>query len=190
MSREDLEKWEARYAAGEASAGEVAPFLVEIEALLPRTGRALDLAGGLGRNAMHFAERGLETTLLDISPRGLLRAENEAKARGLSIKVVALDLESDSLPQGPFDLVVCTWFLLAPAQWQAIAGSLSPEGRMVYVHPTVENITRHAHPGRRFLCEPEAVEAALTGAGFEAIRFNCGWERAGNHTARLLARLR
>lgn len=190
MSREDFEKWEARYAVGDASVSEVDPFVVEIEALLPRSGRALDLAGGLGRNALHLAARGLETTLLDISPRGLLRAENEAKARGLSIESVAADLEADPLPPGPFDLVVCTWFLLTPAMWQAIAGSLSPEGRMVYVHPTVENFTRHAHPSRRFLCEPEAVEAALTGAGFEAIRFNCGWDRAGNHTARLLARLR
>src|SRR5262245_55862732 len=63
----DRERWNAKW---RERAGELelpASFLSEHAYLLPTTGKALDLAGGAGRNAIWLARRGFEVTLVDIS---------------------------------------------------------------------------------------------------------------------------
>lgn len=188
MSRQDFEKWQARYADKTVSEPkDVEPFLQEIEGELPRTGRALDLAGGVGRNAIFLARRGLQVTLVDISPRGLELARASAAAQGLEIDTCALDLDVDPLPVGPFGLVVCTWFLLTSDLWRTIAGALAPNGRVVYVQPTIRHLERHAHPPARFLLEFENLEQTLRAAGLEPLRLEQGWDPNGAHTARVLA---
>ena len=70
MSDDDRARWEAGYQAGgptRAPAG----FLLELDGELPRAGRALDVAGGAGRNALWLARRGLAVTLVDIAPSAL-----------------------------------------------------------------------------------------------------------------------
>ena len=52
MSDYDREKWNAKYARGEDAAGEPSRALLAIERLLPRSGRAIDVAGGAGRHAV------------------------------------------------------------------------------------------------------------------------------------------
>ena len=189
MSRQDFEKWQGRYAERSVSdPEEVEPFLKEIEAELPSLGRALDLAGGVGRNAIFFARRGLQVTLEDVSPRGLDLASATAERVGVEIDTCALDLEVDALPEGPFDLVVCTWFLLTPEMWRAIASALAPSGRVVYVQPTTRHLERHAHPPARFLVEFEHLASTLGSAGLEPLRLEQGWDSNGAHTARVLAR--
>ena len=190
MSEADRKKWEARYARPQAAeASSVDPFLEEIENDLPRPGRALDLAGGTGRHALFLARRGWTVTLVDISDRGLSLAQRAAKKGGLALVTLTLDLEEDPLPEGPFDLVVCTWFLLSGRNWIDIASVLAPGGTVVYVQPTPTHLQRHAHPGRRFTVEFSDLEAAVRAAGIVSLRLEQGWDRGGNHTARLLGRL-
>jgi tellurite methyltransferase len=66
MPESDRERWNARYRE-EAAIPPPSPFLVGLDALLPRTGRALDVAGGPGRHALWLARRGLDVTLADVS---------------------------------------------------------------------------------------------------------------------------
>lgn len=58
--REAQHKWNARY-EDSTSLPRVAPVLADHQYLLPRTGRALDLACGLGGNALCLAAHGLDT---------------------------------------------------------------------------------------------------------------------------------
>jgi len=59
MSDADRERWNARYAAGEyAARTHPSPLLAAWIDRLPR-GRALDVACGLGRNAIHLAAQRL-----------------------------------------------------------------------------------------------------------------------------------
>ena len=98
MSQADREKWEARYAGDDG--GEVRrvdPFLEQVAEELPSSGRALDLAGGTGRNALFLSRRGLDVTLVDISSQGLARARSAAEAEGLSISTQSLDLDEKAL---------------------------------------------------------------------------------------------
>ena len=189
MSQADREKWEARYAGDDG--GEVRrvdPFLEQVAEELPSSGRALDLAGGTGRNALFLSRRGLNVTLVDISSQGLARARSAAEAEGLSISTQSLDLDENSLPDGPFDLVVCTWFLLDARNWKEIASALGSDGRVVYVQPTPEHCERHAHPSRRFTVEFSELKAAISAARIHPVRLEQGWDENGNHTARLLGR--
>ena len=189
MSHADLEKWEARYAGRDADGpGPVDPFLREIESEFPKSGRALDLAGGSGRHALLLAQRGLDVTLVDVSPRGLALAEAAAVAAGRSISTVALDLDDAPLPDGPFELVLCSWYRISPRLWDEIFRVLAPDGRLACVHPTPTHLERHAHPGRRFVIEVAELEAQLSRVGLEILRLDAGWDANGNHTARLWAR--
>src|SRR5205814_5476112 len=77
MSTEDRTRWDARYQAA-APARRPAAFLTALEGELPRSGRALDVAGGAGRNALWLARRGLEVTLVDIAPSALALARAAA----------------------------------------------------------------------------------------------------------------
>ena len=65
MSDADRTKWNDRYSrrATRLPLDEPAEFLVSLVDQLPATGRALDVAGGTGRNAIWLAQRGLDVTL-------------------------------------------------------------------------------------------------------------------------------
>ena len=66
MGEGDRERWNARYLE-EAETPPPSPFLLALDGVLPRRGRALDVAGGSGRNALWLARRGLDVTLADVS---------------------------------------------------------------------------------------------------------------------------
>ena len=189
MSQADREKWDARYAKKNALPEPVDPFLEEIADRLPSSGRVLDIAGGSGRHALFLARRGLDLTLVDISEQGLDLARFALASEGLAISTCTLDLDGDSLPEGPFDVVVCTWFLLGARHWQAISRVLVPGGLVIYVQPTTAHAERHAHPSARFLANFRELEVAVREAGIEFLRFEQGWDAKCNHTARLLGRL-
>lgn len=61
------QKWDRLYEKDTST--EVASVLAENSYLLPSQGNALDLACGLGANALFLSEHGLETHAWDISPR-------------------------------------------------------------------------------------------------------------------------
>lgn len=185
VAEADRERWDRRYAERGAEAREPAAFLLEIAEELPTRGRALDLAGGAGHNALWLAQRGLAVVLCDVSRVALELAAGEAAARGITLVTDCRDLEVDPPPAGPWDLIlVCDY--LQRDLFKRFPDLLAPGGVLVYVQPTRRNLERHAHPGARFLLgEGELRELA---EGLEIVRFDEGWTRAGRHEARLLAR--
>ncbi|HEB99563.1 MAG TPA: SAM-dependent methyltransferase, partial [Thiotrichales bacterium] len=64
-------KWDARYR--ESATAVATEVLVENRHLLPAVGEALDLACGLGGNALLLARHGLRTTAWDLSPVAIER---------------------------------------------------------------------------------------------------------------------
>ena len=69
-------KWNARYQqVPHTQMPQAARVLSEYQHLLPTTGRALDLACGLGGNALLLAARGLETWAWDIANVALARMQ-------------------------------------------------------------------------------------------------------------------
>ena len=83
MSADDAERWNARYADG-AYAGRTRPSQLLLQwQRLPRVGRALDVACGAGRNALHLAGLGYQVDAVDVSSAALQRAAS-ARMRCIS----------------------------------------------------------------------------------------------------------
>jgi len=126
----DREKWDTRYRDA-ASPGDPARVLTEFAHLLPTTGRALDLACGLGANALFLAARGLEVHAWDLSSVAIERLAHGARARGLTVRAEVRDVVAAPPDPGLFDVIVVAHFLersLAPA----IADALRPGGLLYY----------------------------------------------------------
>ncbi|MGI9260365.1 MAG: methyltransferase domain-containing protein [Gammaproteobacteria bacterium] len=106
MSEADREKWNKRYREGSYRARtHPSELLEEWLSKLPR-GRALDVAAGAGRNSLYLAEAGFDVDAIDISGEALARLRRNAEERGLTINTIELDLESSSLPQQRYALIV------------------------------------------------------------------------------------
>jgi tellurite methyltransferase len=195
-------RWNARYAARAAAARTAATadragpaaFLTERAELLPRRGRAMDVAGGTGRNALWLAERGLEVTLVDVSDTACAEATARAVAIGRSLDIVRADLTEDPLPVGPWDLILVHHWLDRPT-WRRLPAELAPGGVLLLCQPTRTNLERHERPGSRWLLEDGegrrlADEMVAADDALELVDASEGWGVEGRHEARLVLRRR
>jgi SAM-dependent methyltransferase len=135
-------------------------LLVSLDDVLPRRGRALDVAGGAGRHAVYLATRGLDVTLVDFSEVGLQRAEARAVKVGVPLQTVARDLETEGLPGGTWDLILCFHYLQRSLLGE-FASALRLGGMVVLVHPTQSNLSRHARPSARHLLADGELERGI-----------------------------
>ncbi len=184
MASGDRERWNERYRE-KREAQPPSPFLAQLDAVLPRRGRALDAGGGAGRNAIWLARRGLAVTLADVSDVALAQAAEAARAAGLPLETVRVDLEDAPPPAGPWDLVLCTYFLHRPL-YPALAAALAPGGLLVVAHATRTNLERHPRPGPDHVLEDGELPRLV--AGLEILRHDEGWLESGRHEARIVAR--
>ncbi len=184
MSLAERLKWDARY-RGASPSFTPSAFLAELDALLPRRGRALDLGGGVGNNALALARRGVDVTLADISPVGLALAQEEAMRTGNHLEIVALDLDGDPPPAGPWDLIVQANYLHRPlfGRYPAL---LAPGGLLVVIHPTRTNLERQAKPGPDFLLDDGELPGLVS--SLEIVRHDEAWRDCGRYEAWLVAR--
>jgi SAM-dependent methyltransferase len=102
----DLERWETRFAAEDYVFGtEPNAFLKKQASRLVRGQSALALADGEGRNGVWLAERGLNVLSVDFSPKGLEKAQQLARKRGVVIRTERADLANWRWPEATFDVV-------------------------------------------------------------------------------------
>jgi SAM-dependent methyltransferase len=123
-------KWDDRYRQLEPPPG---PALVlELHAhLLPRCGTALDLACGLGANALFLAARGLEVSAWDLSPVAIRRLQASARSQGLHLQAAVRDVLIEPPPADHFDLI-CVCHFLDRGLLPAIRAALRPGGLLCY----------------------------------------------------------
>jgi tellurite methyltransferase len=184
VSEADRERWDRKYREG-AGGSVPSPFLLSVADLLPTRGRALDLAGGRGRHARWLAQRGLDVTLADVSAVGLALAREEAQKADVPIATLAIDLEREPPPEGPWDVVLIFHYLNRPLLAR-IPELLAPGGLFVFCQATVRNLERHPKPPRGYLLEEGELHGLVT--GLEIIRYEEGWLEEGRNEARVVAR--
>jgi len=152
VSAAERDKWDARYRDGAyESRTHPTALLAEWLPRLPR-GRALDVACGAGRNALHLAAAGFSVTAVDISRVALERGRRAATERALHVEWLCTDLDEAperALPPGELDLIV----------W------------VRYVHRTLlPHLVARLAPGGVLLCEQhlqtDRPVAGPTSAGF------------------------
>jgi len=112
MSLKDKEKWNNKFRADEYITGKDPSYWLKENAnLLEGKGKALDIAGGEGRNSVFAANQGYAVTCLDISENGLQKAQALAQEKKTTITTYLADLDDSSLPENEYDLVLCFNFL-------------------------------------------------------------------------------
>ncbi|MFT5575595.1 MAG: tellurite methyltransferase, partial [Bermanella sp.] len=126
------QRWDTKYAAAVCVSSTAACEVLRSNLhLLPAQGRALDLACGLGANALLLAEQGLRVTARDISSVGLSTLERSAKASGLAIVSEQRDIEHNGVGGGQFDVICVSRYLHRPL-CAAISRALNPGGLLFY----------------------------------------------------------
>lgn len=123
------EKWDALYARRESETVLPALVLDQNQHLLPRQGIALDLACGLGANALLLARSGLQVEAWDISPVAI---DFVSKATGnLPIKASVRDVVAEPPPSASVDVLVVSHFL-DRALCPQLSAALKPGGILFY----------------------------------------------------------
>lgn len=129
--------WNTRYASAER--GEAAWVVREYAHLLPARGNALDLACGLGANALFLAERGLDVSAWDSASVAIERVQAEAVARGLNVTASVRDVLHQPPAAASFDVIVVAHFL-ARALFPALIAALRPGGVLFYQTFTTQRV--------------------------------------------------
>ena len=103
----DADKWNERYRNRAVSDQLPHPLVLRAADLLP-TGRALDLACGLGRHALALAARGWHVTAVDVSSVALSRLTDNDLIEAVHTNLAAHEL---ALSPASYDLIVMTNYL-------------------------------------------------------------------------------
>ncbi len=137
---QEQDKWDQIYRNSDITAAP-ATVLKQNACLLPAQGTALDLACGLGGNALFLARHGLETEGWDISAVALAKLEGKSQFAGLRIQTKQVKITPETFLHQAFDVIVVSRFLdrsLAPA----IMGALKPDGLLFFQTFVVDKLTR------------------------------------------------
>jgi tellurite methyltransferase len=155
------EKWNERYraATGKRQASRV---LSENLHLLPGAGRALDLACGLGGNALLLAEQGLEVDACDIADVAVAALQSVATKRQLPVRAQVRDVEASPPGPGTFDVIVVSHFLergIIPDLIQA----LRPGGLIYYQTFTRQRVSDRGPQREEFRLDEQELLQLFSG---------------------------
>ena len=177
--------WDAHYSEPDHVDLTPEPLLVEA-ADLRRPGRALDLACGPGRNALHLARLGWQVTAVDSSAVaiGLLRRH----AAGLPVDCTLADLERGEFSIAPEGYhLICDFFYLQRSLFPQIRAGVGPGGVFAGAIHLFDDAptTRPRNPD--FLMHPGELRAEFD--GWKVLFYSEGREpQRSRHTARIIAR--
>jgi len=124
-------EWNKRYSTTTALPLLPCQVLANYTHLLPTTGRALDLACGLGANALLLARHGLETHAWDYAKTALERLQANAQSQQLQIHTQVRDIIVSPPPTDTYNVIIVCHFLDRRLS-AALVKSLKPNGLLFY----------------------------------------------------------
>ena len=133
----EYERWEKRFSVADYVFGtEPNEFLEAHAHLLPKSGAALSVADGEGRNGVWLAGRGLDVLAVEWSPSALAKAKALAAQRGVVLRTLQADIVRWQWPVATFDVVVAIFiqFLTPDERRQVFAymrDALKPGGLLL-----------------------------------------------------------
>jgi SAM-dependent methyltransferase len=166
----DASSWDQRYAASDLvwSAGPNAFVVEQVAGLAP--GRAIDLAGGEGRNAIWLAEQGWDAELVEFSAVAIEKAAAIAHHRGVELRTTLADVTA-APALDPADLVlVCYLQLPTEPLSEALrhaATLVAPGGTLLVIAHERDNL-EHGYggpPDPAYLPTVAEVLSAIDGQG-------------------------
>lgn len=153
------EKWDEKHAKTCSERTVPCEVLQQNHYLLPcKKGKALDVACGLGGNAIYLAEKGFSTLAWDISIVAVKKLSQYATKNKLPITVQQIDLDQTESIQDNFDVIVVSHFLHRPLL-PLLLNALNPGGLLFYQTYTTARIADHPHvpQNKAWLLKPEEL---------------------------------
>jgi tellurite methyltransferase len=142
MSASDRQRWDEKYGAkpGSEKLTPDAWLIEQASGLQP--GRTLELACGLGHNAIWLAQQGWTVDAVDVSPFGLASAATLAQAYAARVNWIATDID-EFIPQADaYDLVIVFRFLDRVRLPEIVQQALRSGGTLIYETFTAAHINR------------------------------------------------
>jgi len=169
-------KWDRRHELN-CLRPEAAQVLVENRHLLPARGVALDLACGLGGNALLLARAGLQTFAWDLSPVAIERLRSRACEPGLEmLRAEVRDVERDPPAAGSFDVITVSHYL-ERRLFPALIAALRPGGLLFYQTFTRSGVSDRGPSNPAFRLDDNEL---LRLCGELAVRFYREEQRLGD----------
>lgn len=153
-------KWDQRYKHS-TSPGKPCWVLEQHNHLLPQHGCSLDLACGLGGNALLLASRGLNSHAWDISAQALEKLSLFAKQRQLTVNTQQRDIEKSPPAANSFDVIVVSHFLFRP-MFPALIAALKPQGLLFYQTFHQHKLSENGPSDPNFLLAPNELLSLLS----------------------------
>lgn len=117
--------WDARFGAVEPAYGSKPNAFLESQVSRLQPGMKVLLPGdGYGRNGLWLAKQGFQVHTVDLSPVGVERARESARAMGVSLTIEQGDLATWNWPAGEFDGVAAIFLHLPPALRRKVHASM------------------------------------------------------------------
>lgn len=135
----DAARWDKIYREQE-SEPEPPAVLALFTHLLPATGRALDIACGLGAGSLLLARHGLRVDAVDISGEAIRRLQARADSESLPVNAISDDIGTIAV-KDPYDVILVSRFL-DRSLLTKLSGWLAPGGLLYY-----QTFTREKPPG-------------------------------------------
>jgi SAM-dependent methyltransferase len=133
----EYERWEGRFGVADYIFGK-APnyFLASCKPLLPKSGKALAIADGEGRNGVWLAEQGLDVLSIDFSPSAQGKAQALARERNVKLAFERVDIHAWDYPEAAFDVIAEIFSQFSsPAErarkWAGMRKALRPGGLLI-----------------------------------------------------------
>lgn len=190
----DRERWNRRYSRRRSgSTSDAGPpsqwLLAQGDILDPQRGdRALDVACGLGSNALHLGELGYDVDAVDVSDVAVAALDAAARRHRLPVRARRVDLlDPEALERDAYAVVVVFSFL-ERAIFAALSAALRPSGLLVYETFTTGQLALDWGPSdERRVLRPGELERAFP--GLEVLRaHDSRRSREGAHLAGIVAR--
>lgn len=163
MELDEKTLWDQKYGERSHSSLVPDPFLVSAyDEFLSgnRPGKALDVAGGVGRHAIWLAQHDWQVKLIDISEVGIRQAEQNAgqTRTAASISAEVRDLNAvQYLGLEQYDVVMVFYFLQREL-FPALIAALKPGGFLIYKTYTTEQQRFEGGPSHpMFLLQPNEL---------------------------------
>ena len=133
-SKQAAEKWNVKFMSDSRFQDvPVRKLVKQFSGLLPRTGKALEIAGGTGATTDFLQKLGLQVLEIDIAYQALRRAVT----RNNSASYILADAQYLPLSLCEFD-VICNFYFLERSVFTAIERLLKPGGLLFFETMTVD----------------------------------------------------
>jgi SAM-dependent methyltransferase len=133
----EYERWQARFSEPGYAFGKEPNYFIKSRAqLLPRSGQALAIADGEGRNGIWLAEQGLKVLSIDFSPLAQAKARALAAERGVNVNFELADVHTWRYPEAVFDVLVEIFTQFSSPherslKWAGMRRTLKPGGLLI-----------------------------------------------------------